>query len=360
MEVTKFMVAMMAALSIASCANHKEQQVSATSSEPEEEVITGLQESEPVSIKISVKGARPVSKSFSDIEVLTLPDTCENFVGIPGYIRVSGDTLFIIDPVKANGFYGYLHDGHQLFSYCSRGGGPEDIGMLFGLSVNDSLLSSFDFNSMDLVFVDKKGKFVKRIAVNPMACGAIYDKSGGIWTDYSNQEFETTKLSWRATPESEEIEILPVPEHLKGMTAIDGQHFSSLEDGTINYRSTLDPRVYGLEKGRAWLKYELDFGRLWPDESTIAKKYGGNDWAIKFRSFPIGVMHVEESDLWLIISFNYEDDTYIHIYDKTEAKGVTYRDDRGIYYSPATISGDKLYIPTKDDTIEIVNLASRK
>lgn len=360
MGLSKFVLTMLAGLLVMSCANHGKQTVVEAISEPEDEIITGLQETEPIKIKISLKGARPMSQSFSDKEVLILPDTCENFVGIPGYIRVCGDTLFIIDPVKWPGFYAYLHDGQQLFSYCSRGSGPEDIGMLFGLNASDSLLSSFDMPSSSLVFVDKKGKFAKRVAINPMACSAIADRSGGIWTDYSNQEYETTRLSWRTTPESEEIEILPVPEHLKGMTAVDGHPFSSLEDGTINYRPAIEPYVYGLSNGKAWLKYELDFGSLWPDESTIKREFGGNDWAIKFSSFPISMIKIEENAQWLIISFNYIDDKYIHIYDKTASRGVTYRDDIEGYYSPAYVSGDKMYIPTKDDTIEIINLASRK
>lgn len=354
--MVRFVSVMIMALWMMSCANQGGRQAAEGASQPDEETITGLQDSKPVRIKLSIKDARPMSRSFGDIEELRLSDAYANFVGIPGYIKVEGDTLYIIDPVKSTGFYAYLHDGRQLFSYCSPGSGPEDFGMLFGLTVDDTLLSSFDFSSRALVFVDKNGNFAKRIAVNPMACGAMADKSGGIWTNYSNQQLETTKLSWRATPESEEIEILPVPEYLKGMTAISGQDLSRLDDGSINYCPVLEPRVYGLSDGKAWLKYELDFDGLWPDEATIAKEYSGNDWASKFMSFPITTIRVEENNRWLVVSFDYEGDKYLHIFDKMRSDGATYRDDRDFYFSPEAVSGNKLYIPTKDDTIEIINL----
>ena len=93
-----------------SCANQGGRQAAEGASQPDKETITGLQDSKPVRIKLSIKDARPMSQSFGDIEELRLSDAYANFVGIPGYIKVEGDTLYIIDPVKSTGFYAYLHD----------------------------------------------------------------------------------------------------------------------------------------------------------------------------------------------------------------------------------------------------------
>lgn len=326
------------------------------------DTTAGLVTADPVTIKLSVDDARPFSKTYKPAQVVTLDDSTEDIVGVPAAIEVVGDTLYIIEPRNNPGFRAYLHDGRQLFSYSSVGSGPEDIVSPINLCVNDSLLSTFDWASFSLVFVDKNGHFVKRYSVGEQAVAAMEDKSGGIWTDYSNQEYETTRLSWKPTPDAIEVEVLPVPEHLKGLTLVSMMHFSRIYDGTINYVPPLDPRVYGLLKGKAWIKYELDFDGLWPDEEEIQRELGGNDWATKLRYFPaIKKTRVLEDDRWLVISFDHDTERnkehYIHVYDKNSAKGITYRDDEEIYFAPEAISGNRLYIPTKEDTIAIIDLS---
>lgn len=330
-----------------------------------ESIISGLQPSEPVTINISVDKAKPWSKTYTPVKVITLDDSTEDIVGIPAAIEVVGDTLYIVEPRHNPGFRAYLHDGSQIFSYSSVGSGPKDIVAPFSLCVGDSLLSTFDMATKSLVFVDKKGNYIKRYKLGEQAVAGIEDKSGGIWTDYSNQQYESTRLSWKATPDEEEIEILSVPEHLKRMTLISMQHFTRIYDGTINYVPALEPRVYSLLNGQAWVKYELDYDGLWPNEEEFKREFSGPDWASKLRSFPIDKTRVVENARWMVISFEYNDgidnrEKYIHVYDKNASKGVTYIDDSSIYFSPQAISENFLYIPTKEDTIEVIDLSTKE
>lgn len=368
-RAAKFTFIIVSALIMTACTNKnashgKDDNVQNTTTQADS-LTPGLQPSDPITIKMSVDKAAPWSKIYTPAEVITLDDSTEDIVGIPAAIEVVGDTLYIVEPRHNPGFRAYLHDGSQIFSYSSVGSGPEDIVAPFSLCVSDSLLSTFDMATKSLVFVDKKGNYIKRYKLGEQAVAGIEDESGGIWTDYSNQQYESTRLSWKATPEDEEIEILTVPEHLKRMTLISMQHFTRIYDGTVNYVPALEPRVYSLLNGQARVKYELDYDGLWPNEEEFKREFSGNDWASKLRSLPIDKTKVIENDRWLVISFEYNDgihnrEKYIHVYNKNASKGVTYIDDSGIYFSPQAISGNLLYIPTKEDTIEVIDLTTKK
>lgn len=324
------------------------------------DTTAGLVASNPVTIKLSVDGARPISKQYVPVQVISFDEDTENIIGVPVSIVVMGDTIFMIDPNQSIGFYAYRHDGSQIFSYCSIGNGPEDLMSARCLNVTDSLLSAYDDRLENLIFIDKNGQFVKRYPISTYSTGAIQDSSGGIWTDYSNQEFETTKLSWKPTPDAIETEVLSVPEYLKGITSVGLQGFTSIDDGTINYVPTLEPRIYGLSKGKAWIKYELDFDGLWPDEDTIGHELGGNDWAIKISSFPVQRLTVVENDRWLVFSFQHNHGNYIHVHDKNASRGDTYIDEEDKYFSPKALNGNRLYIPTKEDTLAIIDLSKHE
>lgn len=309
----------------------------------------------PISIHINVADAMPISKELREKTVIRLEEN-DNIIGVPQSMVILGDTIYAIDSFQNPGFYAYLHNGKQIFNYCLRGGGPEDISSLFCLAINDSVISAFDVPSSSLVFIDKKGHYVERIPMSVMVTGAMQDNSGGLWIDYSNQKYSTTKLSWKKDPDAEEIEVIKVPEYLKGMTKIGLQTFSRLDDGTINYLPSLEPRIYSLYEGKARLKYELDFGNLWPDEDTMKREYQGNSWARKMNKFPIQSLNAVENGSYLVVSFNYNQSRHIFVYEKKNSQGEIFIDDTNQFYAPEAVFENQLYIPKKDDTIGVVNI----
>ena len=238
-------------------------------------------------LSISIEDAKPIAENLDIVKKIVFDEDVEEVMGIPQAIEFRGDTIFAVDSYQAPGVYAYLTDGTQLWAYCSEGGGEEDASSPFNLNVTDDGVSVYDMSVKKIVVLDKAGKFVKTIHAHPDTQNIIMDRKGGIWTDYSNQSDGTALLSYRASADDEEMELLPVPELLKGMTVVGLRSLSPLEDGSINYMSAVEPRVYSLRDGKATLKYEFDFGSLWPDDETIRDKFTGNSWARKFRDFPV-------------------------------------------------------------------------
>ncbi len=305
----------------------------------------------PKTLSISVKNAKPLGVNLERIATISLDDNTENIMGIPQAVEVRGDTIFAVESIQSPGVFAYLSDGSQLWAYCTEGGAEEDISSPFNFSVGDQYVAAYDRSGMKIGVLDKSGKFVKSIPVDPMAVSAILDPSGGIWSDYSNQHHGDTMLSFRATPDEQETEVLPVPELLQGMTTVEVRSLTPLYDGSINYLPAMQPRVYSLRSGKAQVKYELDFGGLWPDDETIEKEYAGNSWARKIRNFPINLLKVEENEKWVAVSFLNEDKNYVYIHNKATDKGTTYVDASDEYFTTADIADDALYLLSKDNDI---------
>lgn len=313
---------------------------------------------DPVAEKISIDitQARDMSGELTVAGEIIFDESSENFIGIPQQIAVRGDTIYAVDPAKSPGLYAYLSDGTQLFSYCSRGDGPEDLSSPFSLNVTDTEISVFDMMSKSIFFFSKDAKFLRKIPLSIDVCNAMVGGDGSLWVDYTNNQDSDTRLAWRNNGDSEEKTVLEVPELLKGMTIVEMRSFMPLEDGTINYKPAIEPNIYRLKDGEAKLKYELDFVGLWPDEATFRQEYTGNDWPRNIRKFPVLGINVVENDRWLIVGFENNSDRYCYISDKLKSEGVLYKDDKQRYYNPLTVVGDTLYIMTREDTLAKLKL----
>lgn len=311
----------------------------------------------PIGIEIDIKKSVPISKNLKTISTIEFNEDSPEIMGEPQSVVIKGDTIYCIDSHINPGFFAYLKDGRQIFSYCSKGNGPEDISSLFSLNVTDEGLNAFDLGSSSLIFIDKTGKFIKRISLPVSTVDAAIDNDGGIWIDYSNQLYSDTRLSWKADSLSEEKVVLTVPETIKRMTTIGIQNLVNLEDGTINYVPAFEPVIYRLEKGSAIPKYNIDYKGLWPDEETFKTKYTTDSWASNIRNFPVLKITVKENNNWLVIGFMNGDDSYVHVFNKTSGIGRTFIDKDKIYYSPEYVESNNLYIQRKDDRMDILDLS---
>lgn len=309
-------------------------------------------------LDIDIDEARPFEGHFPTSDVFAVNENDEPFMGRPESMSIRSDTIYAVDGFYAPGFYAYKHDGTKIFHYCSTGGGPEDVNRPRYIAVIDSTISAFTSAPPSIAVIDKQGKFVKRIELPFTACGAMLDPAGGYWVHFSNQEDEDFKLVWYADETSLPVVALKVPEHLKGMTTSSTGVFQNLGDGTLNYMDLYEPRIYSLRHGRCHIKYELDFNGLWPDDNTIKSRYGGDSWADKSRDFPIFGLAAVEGEKWLAVTFRHNSLMYVYLYDKTGNSGSIYVDKDQSYSYPKCINGSRIYMPRKDDTIEILDLSA--
>lgn len=307
-------------------------------------------------LKIVIDEALLFDKRFNVKQSVFFDDNVENFMGIPQDIVVRGDTIYAVDPAKAPGIYTYLKDGSQLFAYCSEGCGPEDVGSPFSIRVTDTEVAVYDMMGMCILILDKSGNFKRKIQLPVNALGGVLDDSGGCWVDYSNQEDGDVKLEWRADSVSTPVTVMKVPDHLKGLTMVQKQMFYELPDHTILYNPCLDPNVYALHDGKAYLRYRLDFDGLWPSEDIIQKEYGGTSFARKIRNFPVLGKEIYESSKWFAVGFENEGKGYLAFYDKSKEEMQAYLIDKEKYYGPMYLTDGELYMLRKDDGLDIISL----
>ena len=308
-------------------------------------------------VEIDFDGAEPVAKHFKTVGNIVFDEDTEEIIGGIQQMIVRGDTIYAVDPAKNPGLYAYLKDGSQIFAYCNQGGGPEDIASPMSLTINDTEIIVFDMAGTKFMHFSKDGKFQKSIDLPVFALAAIEDKNGGIWIDYSNQQYEDLKLAWKADEQSDPIPVLGVPDHLNGMTTVELVNMLQLPNGELRYLPSLETHIYALQDGKAVEAYELDYKGKWPSEEEFKTKYSGDDWAIKIRNLPVNRKGFAENDRWLVIGnvLNREK-TYITVYDKQTEKSTTYIDSDKSYYHPAYIDGDDLYLTSQDDSIDILRL----
>ncbi len=311
-------------------------------------------------VEVDFEDAKPISEHFETVGNIVFDEDTEDILGCIQQLVVRGDTIYAVDPVKNPGLYAYLKDGSQIFAYCNQGGGPEDMTSPMSLTVSENEIIVFDMADTKLMHFSKDGRFLKSIDLSVFALAAIEDQNGGIWIDYSNQEYEDVKLAWKQDAESEAVPVLGVPDLLKGMTMAGLTTFLQLPDGEIRYIPSMENLIYGLSDGKAKEVYALDYKGKWPSEDEIRKKYTGDDWAPNItKKFPIRIHGVVENERWLAICYRYktsQGDLYLVVYDKQNSISKTYIDSSARYHSPLYVDGSELYMSCSDDTIDILQL----
>lgn len=307
-------------------------------------------------VEIDFKKAVPISKNLTTVKNIVFDDSCDDIIGMLHHIVVKGDTIYAIDPVKSPGLYAYHKDGRQIFAYCSEGGGPEDISSPMNLTVRDNDIVVFDFASKKLMYFSRQGEFIKSVSLPVDALSAALDPVQGIWIDYSNQEYDVTKLSWIKDSMSTEQKVLEVPDYLKGKTILPIATLLNIPDNGLRYYPALETKIYSVREGVAKIIYDLDFKGKWPSEEEIIANFSGNDWAPKMRKFPINSKGFSENEHWLVLSYTYNQNLYIVVFNKLKKETTIYVDSEDRYYNPLYVDESGLYMHCNDDTLEILEL----
>ncbi len=333
-------------LAVASCKND-------SSNDGEDDGVAAIKF--PATVSIDIDNAVDMDKVLKSKQLIELEDNTEHIIGNIHNVVVRGDTIFAIDAYKDPGIYAYLTNGKQLFAYCSTGNGPGDISSPQGLSVTADEVSTY--NSMSkIIVIGKDGKYRRSIDTPIMTLSALLDSKGNVWADFTNQDYGDDRVSWKADTATEYQTVLKVPEMLRGATSIEIEPLQNLSDSTVGYQPVMEPTIYTLSDGKASVRYNLDFNGLWPDDETIKSKFTGNAFAPMHKFFPIQAMHYNESSRYFTLKFCVDKDKYIHILDKHSGKEKTIRIDAETYYGCAYVRDTDIYMPRKDDRLEIMTI----
>lgn len=346
-----------------SCSGNKEKRAEGAAPVASIPVDTVEREIPPCKrLKISTSGALPI-KSLPVVETIEFPDTTEYFIGVPSCVEVRGDTIFAIDSSKAPGFYAYRRDGSQIFAYTSTGQGPEDFMVLRNLNVTDTELSAFDDGLCGIFIIDKNGDFVRTVKCPVYSLAASISDAGDMWVDFSNFDgmMDDIKLGWAppgGRPDSL-VTVLPIPEHLKGINSSGIRPIAQLPNGEWIFTPSFERYVYTLKDGKAYPRYELDFGNLWWDDEKMSKMARSNDWAVQLQDFPIHYVYFHENNQWIVIGFNVNfKDNYLYVYNKRNDSSQIYQDNKKKYILPLYLDGNDVFINSSDNSnLEVLRLA---
>lgn len=310
----------------------------------------------PYSVSIDIAKAVPMDNVLDSEQIVTFTEDVENIMAAPHNAVVRGDTIYAIDARKAPGIYAYLTNGEQLFAYCSVGNGPGDIISPACLSVTDDEISTYDTASSKIVVIGKDGQYRRSVDVPVMTMNAFIDSKGNAWADFTNQEFDTVRVSCLQRADTVFHPVLNVPELQKGMTMIAIEALQELPDGTVGYTPAFEPRIYTLSDGCATVRYELDFNGLWPDDETFKENFTGDAWAPKARRFPVQHLRFHESVRYFVLRFSHKKDTFFYILDKLTGKDKTISVDAEKYFGSIYLTDTEIYLFRKDDRLEIMKI----
>ncbi len=319
-----------------------------------QEANLSLTEDYPITVSIKIDEAVPMDKALKSKQIITFTEDTENIMGIPQNMVVRGDTIYALDVYSNPGIFAYLKNGEQVFAYCHMGSGPGDINMPSCLSVTDDEISTYDGSSYKIVVIGKDGVYRRSIDAPTMSLSAILDPKGDVWADFSNQPYDSVRVSWKAADISDFEPVMTVPELQKGITSIEVEPLQILFDGTVGYMPTMENNLYSLSDGKATLKYHLDFNGVWPDDDEFKAKFTGLDWAPKLMHFPIKALRFQESERFLVIKFMYDKKVYLHILNKVNGQERTIKLDDEMYIGSSYLDDSELYLTRKDNQLEIM------
>lgn len=310
----------------------------------------------PYTVSIDIENAMPMADALESKQFISFSENVEHIMGYARNIVVRGDTIYSISTYPSAGIFAHLKNGEQLFAYCSVGSGPTDLNSPSCISVTDTEISTFDDSAFRTIVIGKDGKYHRSIEAPVMSLNAIVDCKGDYWVDFTNQECENCRVSYKAASDTAYQTVLEVPELLKGMMLIGIEAFQNLPDGTVGYTPAMEPRIYSLSDGVATVRYELDFNGLWPDDKTFESEFTGNDWAPKSSAFPVQSVRFHESDRYLVLGFKNKKQPYLHILDKPTGRQKTVLLDSDNYFSSSYVTDSELYLGRKDDKVEIMTI----
>lgn len=318
-----------------------------------------------VTLAIDILGAEPLDDDVYATDSIILVGDANSIPGIIIDVAISGDTLFLCDPIKAHGLFLYDTKGNYISSIGEIGQGPDEV-----LDYTDFCLANAHVYILDnpghkIVKYDKGGKCITKFDIKPAVMNFAMDENEGMWLDrgnsgvYKDDRFND-KLCHIKNGTS--TTLLSLPENLEGLTISPRSNFQELADGTISYMPSMQPEIYSLKNENIGLKYILDFGEYWPSPellNTLKDKDIYSKVNALMKKDLVMNLSFTENEYWLALNFTVKDKYYVYVFNKSMSVGKLFLDKSHRLYYPILINGNNMFIATgTDGTIMVYDLST--
>lgn len=265
------------------------------------------------------------------------------FPGVITKMQIENDTVYVLDMLVQKGFFAYDKKGNLLFSYCHRGQGPKDFISLTDFYVDNSFIYLLD-SSNKILKLNKKGIYQAKINFKQRCYSFAVEKNGGIWLDNGNSTYRTNaKLVY--LKDNELQTITTIPKELKEVTVIPYYSFIQLNNELHNLPA-MQNVIYSCEEGKIGIRYQLDFGKYFPDREYLNKIKRMHPVKMMDRLVEDGYvteLNFLEDENLLELSFSIKNEYYIYVYDKKSKKNILLKDKEKNFIRPLALHNGCFY-----------------
>jgi hypothetical protein len=296
-------------------------------------------------------------KTIQDIalsmEFLRLEESVEYPIGVIDELYVTERYIYILDKERAKSLFIYDRDGKFVKAINTLGQGPGEFVRpgYFDIQQRSGNIIILDRDMRKLLYYTPQGDFISEIKLNAFANSFAVAENNTIVLDKGNTVFDRINPHGDGTPnyihiitESGEkiTELLPVPELVQEITITPRNPLQKYAD-TLLFMPSLSNKIYGIHENNIALKYQVDFGGLWPGESYFEKVKGQHPLQIAqglVKDNYVAFLNYLESREALYFDFKYDSNQYSYYYNKGNGKSIMFYNNNKEITVPLAVTGN--------------------
>jgi hypothetical protein len=290
-------------------------------------------------------GEKNVFDISASVTMLRLEEDSENPIGVIDRMIITNTRIYILDSQRAKSLFIYDREGYLKNVICHIGNGPGEYVNPgdFDIEKNTGNIIILDKNQRKLLYYTKEGNSISDLSFKNTYISSfcttnndelIFDK-GNFISDESNNYIRIVDHNGETIKE-----LLSIPEYAKEITISPRNPFQKMQN-TVLFLPSLSKEVYQIVDNQIALRYQFDFGKLWPNEAYFKSKKGKHPLQIaqdlekdKYISF---INFLESKDV-IHSNFYSGDKLFSYYYNKNSDKSILFYSTDQALVPPIAIS----------------------
>jgi hypothetical protein len=267
----------------------------------------------------------------SSISLVRLEESDDDPIGVIDQLLITNTNIYILDRQRSKSLFIYDREGNLKNIIHKVGTGPGEFIRpdFFDIQKSTGNIIILDGNQRKLLAYSKNGDFISDVPAptETYISGFVTANNNTLFLDKGNEISEISNKYIRVVDSQGKIitELLPVPEYAKSITIGPRQPLQKFHSDTILYMPSLSDKIYQIYGNEINLRYQLDFGKYWPNEKYFEQEQGkhplkiaqnlvANEYAAFFN-------YLETKDI-LHVNFEYKDKPISFYYNKHSGESI--------------------------------------